>query len=50
MAIIISILMSLGILSNSANTNNNHSYGYHETKGDNYAANSKGSIDWEEMH
>ncbi len=49
MAIIISILMSLGIISNPVN-NDNNSFGYHETRGDNYAATSKGGVDWSETH
>lgn len=49
MAIIISILMSLGIISNPVN-NDNTSFGYNETRGDNYTATSKGGVDWAETH
>jgi len=49
MAIIISILMSLGIISNPVN-NENNSYGYHETRGDDYTATSRGTVEWDENH
>lgn len=52
MAIIISILMSLGIFSNSANTSNNpHGLGKDITK--NNTENTtiiRGGVEWEESH
>ena len=52
MAIFISILMSLGIISNSGNSNSHaHHTGIYDTKHTtDYSATSRGNIEWDENH
>lgn len=52
MAIIISILMSLGIISNSGNTtsHSHHTGIYGDKHPTDYSATSRGNIEWDENH
>ncbi len=52
MAIFISILMSLGIISNSGNTNSNahHTGIYGDKHTTDYSSTSRGGYEWEEGH
>lgn len=49
MAIIFSILMSLGIISNHSNTPSATSNGYNQVKHQTYTENTKGGVDWGDL-